>query len=110
MQQCEKEPSRAFTVLFSTFTSRPELLQKAMTKIGKRLQQKIQSGSISPQEIAHEAEELMKEFANNPSFVEMMEGIKRTFGFEDMDIARKSGKEGSARLRKKLDKKKAQKK
>jgi len=113
IQQCEKDPSRAFTILFSTFTSRPEIIQKTVAKIGKRLQQKVQSGQIRPQEIAAEAEELMKEFANNPSFVDMMEGIKTAFGFEDMDSAKKAGKEGSARLsmardrlRKKLDKKK----
>ena len=113
MQQCEKDPSRAFTLLFSTFTSNPEIIQKTVAKIGKRLQQKMQSGQIRPQEIASEAEELMKEFSNNPSFVDMMEGIKTAFGFEDMDAAKKAGKEGSARLsmardrlRKKLDKKK----
>jgi hypothetical protein len=42
------------------------------------------SGAIRPQEIAREAEELMKEFASNPSFVDMMDGIKSAFGFEDM--------------------------
>ena len=113
--ECEKDTSRAFTILFSTFTNNPGVIQKTIGKIGKRLQQKIQSGAIRPQEIAHEAEELMKEFSENANFVEMMEGIKKAFGFEDMDIARKSGKEGSARLsmardrlRKKLEKKKAQ--
>jgi len=113
--ECEKDTSRAFNLLFSTFTNNPTIIQKTIAKIGKRLQQKIQSGAIRPQEIAHEAEELMKEFSENTNFVEMMEGIKKAFGFEDMDMARKSGKEGSARLsmarerlRKKLDKKKAQ--
>jgi TolA-binding protein len=68
-------------------------------------------------EIAREAEQLMKEFSENSSFVEMMSGIKTAFGFEDMDMARAAGKEGSARLatvrdrlRKKLEKKQAQKK
>jgi hypothetical protein len=43
----------------------------------------------------------------------MMKGVKSVFGMEDMDIARKAGREGSARLstardrlRKKLEKKK----
>ena len=86
-------------------------------RIGNRLQKKVQSGSINPSEIAREAEELMKEFAENSSFVDMMSGIKTAFGFEDMDTARAAGKEGSARLasvrerlRKKLEKKQAQKK
>jgi len=113
--ECEKDTSRAFNLLFSTFTNNPAVIQKTIGKIGKRLQQKIQSGAIRPQEIALEAEELMKEFSENTNFVEMMDGIKKAFGFEDMGMARKSGKEGSARLsmarerlRKKLDKKRAQ--
>jgi hypothetical protein len=113
VSQCEKDPSRAFNILFSTFTSNPNIIKNTIKKIGKRLQEKVMSGAIRPQEIAREAEELMKEFSSNSSFVEMMEGIKSAFGFEDMDLARKAGKEGSARLslardrlRKKLDKKK----
>ncbi len=113
VSQCEKDPSRAFNILFSTFTSNPNIIKNTIKKIGKRLQEKVMSGAIRPQEIAREAEELMKEFSSNSSFVEMMEGIKSAFGFEDMDLARKAGKEGSARLsiakerlRKKLEKKK----
>jgi hypothetical protein len=98
MAECEKNPSRAFDILFSVFGNNPGIIQKTIQKIGKRLQQKIMSGSIRPQEIAREAEELMKEFAGNSSFVDMMDGIKGAFGFEDMDLARKAGKEGSARL------------
>lgn len=112
MKDCEKDPSRAFNILISTFSNNPGIIQKTIAKIGKRLQQKVQSGAISPHEIAREAEELMKEFSSNSSFVDMMGGIKSAFGMEDMDIARKAGKEGSARLatardrlRKKLEKK-----
>jgi hypothetical protein len=114
MKACEKDPSRSIQILFSTFTNNPGIIQQLIGKIGKRLQQKVMSGSINPQEIAREAEELMKEFSENSSFVDMMGGIKSAFGFEDMDLARKAGKEGSARLaaardrlRKKLEKKKA---
>jgi len=96
--ECEKNPSRAFDILFQVFSSNPDIIQKTVQKIGKRLQQKIATGNIRPQEIAREAEELMKEFASNPSFVDMMEGIKSAFGFEDMNLARKAGREGSARL------------
>ena len=113
LKECEKDPSRAIHILFSTFTDRPDVIQKVVAKIGKRLQQKVASGSIRPQEIAKEAEEMMKEFSENSSFVDMMENIKRAFGMEDMDIARKTGNEGSARmslvrdrLRRKLEKKK----
>ena len=114
MKECEKDPSRSIQILFSTFTNNPGVIQQLIGRIGKRLQQKVMSGSINPQEIAREAEELMKEFAGNSSFVDMMGGIKSAFGFEDMDTARAAGKEGSARLatardrlRKKLEKKKA---
>jgi hypothetical protein len=113
LKECEKDPSRAIHILFSTFTDRPDIIQKVVAKIGKRLQQKVASGSIRPQEIAKEAEEMMREFSENSSFVDMMENIKRAFGMENMDIARKTGNEGSARmslvrdrLRKKLEKKK----
>jgi len=112
MDECEKTPSRAFDILFKVFGNNPEIIQKTIQKIGKRLQEKIASGSIKPQEIAREAEELMKEFSENSGFVNMMDGIKKAFGFEDMDMAKKAGKEGSARLsiaRERLRKKMAQK-
>jgi hypothetical protein len=95
---CEKNPSRAFDILFQVFGSNPGNIQNIVQKIGKRLQQKIISGAIRPQEIAREAEELMKEFAGNSSFVDMMDGIKGAFGFEDMDLAKQAGRESSARL------------
>ena len=113
MADCEKDPSRAFSLLFATFKNNPEVIQKVIAKIGKRLQQKVKSGAIKVEEIAREAEELLKDFSDNPAFVTMMEQIKKAFGFEDMASAKKAGKEGSARmamvrdrLRKKLDKKK----
>ena len=98
MAECEASPSRAFELLLQVMTKNPGILQTTIKKIGKRLQQKIQSGSIRPQEIAKEAEELMKEFSENTEFVGMMDSFKSAFGFEDMDIARKTGNEGSARL------------
>jgi len=98
MAECEASPSRAFELLLQVMTKNPGILQSTIKKIGKRLQQKIQSGSIRPQEIAKEAEELMKEFSENTEFVGMMDTFKSAFGFEDMDIARKTGNEGSARL------------
>lgn len=113
IKECEKDPSRAFNILISTFSDNPGIIQKTIGKIGNRLQKKVQSGAISPHEIAREAEELMKEFAGNSSFVDVLSGIKSAFGFEDMDMARSVGREGSARLamardrlRKKLEKKK----
>lgn len=112
LKACEKDPSRAFNILISTFSDNPGVIQKTIARIGNRLQKMVQSGSIRPNDIAREAEELMKEFAGNSSFVDMMQGIKSAFGMEDMDVARAAGREGSARLslardrlRKKLEKK-----
>lgn len=114
IKECETSPSRAFTLLVEVFTKNPAAIQNTIKKIGNRLQAKVQSGAIRPQEIAREAEELMKEFSSNPQFVEVMESLKSMFGFEDMDMARQAGREGSARLslvqqrlRKKLEAKKA---
>jgi hypothetical protein len=113
LKACEKDPSRAFNILISTFSDNPGIIQRTIARIGNRLQKMVQSGSIRPDDIAREAEELMKEFAENSSFVDMMKGVKSAFGMEDMDTARKAGREGSARLstardrlRKKLEKKK----
>jgi hypothetical protein len=110
MEECEKNPAKAFELLVQTFTRNPTLIQSTIQKIGKRLQHKIQTGAIKPQEIAREAEELMKEFSENEEFVELMGTFKSAFGFEDMGLARQAGKEQSARmamvkerLRKKLD-------
>jgi hypothetical protein len=112
LKACEKDPSRAFNILISTFSDNPGIIQRTIGRIGNRLQKLVQSGSIRPNDIAREAEELMKEFAENSSFVDMMQGIKSAFGMEDLDVARAAGREGSARLsmardrlRKKLEKK-----
>ena len=112
IEECEKSPSRAFDILSQVFTKNPGIIQSTVQKIGKRLQQKVQSGAIRPQEIAREAEELMKEFTSNSAFSELLGSLKSTFGFEDPDFARAAGKEGSARLsavrqrlKKKLEKK-----
>ena len=98
MAECEKSPSKSFDILIQVFSKNPAIIQTTIKKIGKRLQAKIQSGAIRPAEIAKEAEELMKEFAGNADMVGMMDSFKSAFGFEDMDIARAAGKEGSARL------------
>ena len=111
ISECEKDSSRAFSVLYTTLKNKPEVIQKIIAKIGKRIEQKVKSGSIRVEEITKEVEELVKEFADNPEFVEMMDGIKKAFGFDSMGATKKAGKDESARLsmvrdrlRKKLDK------
>jgi hypothetical protein len=41
---------------------------------------------------------MMKEFSENPAFVEMMESLRKTFNFEDPEAAAAAGKPESARL------------
>lgn len=96
--EIESSPSRAFDILISMLTKNPQFLQGTIQKIGRKLQAKIQSGAINPAEIAREAEEMIKDFADNPEMIELMESMKSIFGMEDMGLARKAGKEGSARL------------
>jgi hypothetical protein len=96
--EASNDPSRAFQLLMEVYTQKPELIQAAMKKITKRLQQKVQSGELKPAELAAEAEEMMKEFTDNPAFVELMEGFRRSFGFEDTDAARQAGRDGENRL------------
>lgn len=97
LQQMEHEPSRAFELLMGIYTQRPEVLQNAMKRIAKRLQDKIRRGELRPQEIAAEAEEMMKQFTDNPAFVDLMESFRSAFGFEDPDLARASGHDGDGR-------------
>ncbi len=113
----EKDPTRAFEILMSASAANPQMLQKAMGRVAKKLQDKVANGSLRPQELVAEAEELMKEFQSHPAFVEMMESFRSAFSFEDPDLARAAGQDQSARLasvrarlRKKLDAKKAAKK
>lgn len=98
VRACESDPSKAFQMLMQIYTTNPGIITGTIAKIGKRLQDKIQSGQIRPQEIVAEAEELMKTFSDNPAFVEMMESFRSMFGMEDMGMARQAGREGSARL------------
>lgn len=98
IEACEKDPTRAFEILIQVSTRNPTLMHSALEKIGKKLQQKVQSGQFKPQDLAKEAEELMKEFESNPAFVEILEGFRAAFNFEDPDLARKTGNDGSGRL------------
>ena len=113
LDSAKNNPSRAFEILFSTLGGKPDIIEKTIKRIGGRLAGKIMSGAINPQEIAREAEDMMKEFTDNPEVRDMLSQIKSTFGFEDMETARAAGKEGSARLsiaRERLRKKMEQKK
>lgn len=97
LQETESNPSRAFDLLMNIYTQRPELLQNAMKRIAKKLQDKVRRGELRPQELAAEAEEMMKEFTDNPAFVELMESFRTVFGFQDEEASRAAGRDGENR-------------
>lgn len=97
LAETDRDPSRAFDLLMNIYTQRPEILQGAMKRIAKKLQDKIRRGELRPQEIAAEAEEMMKEFTDNPSFVELMESFRSAFGFQDEETSKAAGRDGENR-------------
>ena len=114
MEAAGKDPTKALNMIMSLLMKNPQILQGTMQKLGKKLQAKIQSGSIRPQELVAEAEELMKMFSDNPQFTEMMDSFRKAFGFEDKTTAQAAGRDNENRLsiarnrlRKKLEAKKA---
>jgi len=119
IQAMEANPARAveFIMKLSASGTTSDVLQKAMARIAKRLKDKVQRGELRPQELVAEAEELIKEFQNNPKFVNIMETVRGMFNMEDPDLARAAGREGEARrsivqqrLRKKLEERQKAKK
>lgn len=98
LEGANADPMRAFQLLSEIYTRNPQILQNVMKRIAKKMQDKIQRGQIRPAELAAEAEELMKHFTENAQFKELLEMFRTTFGFEDPDLARATGNEGSARL------------
>jgi len=98
VKQCEEDPSRAFEILMQSTMKNPGVIQNAMKRIIKKLQDKFQKGEFKPEDLAAEAEEMMKEFSENPAFVEMMESLRKTFSFEDPEAAAAAGRPESARL------------
>ena len=117
MAAAGNDPTKALNLIMEIFSKNPQKFQGTVQKLGKKLALKIQSGAIRPQELVAEAEELMKTFGENPQFVEMMEAFRSAFGFEDKEAAQAAGRDNEnrlsiarARLRKKLEAKRAAKK
>jgi hypothetical protein len=113
LERAGSDPTQAFTLLSQIYTRNPSMLQNVMKRIAKRLQEKVQRGELRPQELAAEAEEMIKEFTENPAMKELMESFKGMFGFDDPDVARAAGRDGNSRLaiarnrlRKRMDAKK----
>jgi hypothetical protein len=93
------DPARVFTYLQEIFTKKPETMMQAAQKIAKKIQAKFQRGEIRREDIIREAEELMKEFSDNPAFSEMFGSLGEMFKMGEKE----SGNEGSARLREARD-------
>jgi len=117
LRACEHDPTRAFEILMNASMGNPQVIQKAMARVAKRLQEKVARGELKPQELVAEAEELIKEFQSHPAFVDLMETFRSAFDFNDMESARASGHDNEGRLsqvrerlRKKLAARKAGKK
>lgn len=119
LKAAENDPMKALSMIMDIFMKKPQSFQQTIMKITNRLKQKVESGSLRPQELVAEAEELMKTFSENPQFVDLMESFREMFGAPD-DLAeqqRSAGRDGNARLsivqarlRKKLEAKKSGKK
>jgi hypothetical protein len=119
MEACERDPARAFEILMKGSMGNPKMIQSAMARIAKRLQEKVQRGELKPQELVAEAESLMQEFQSHPAFVELMGAFKSMFGgdMSETEFAQATGDDNNtrlamvrARLRKKLEAKKGGKK
>lgn len=87
IKKCEADPSNAFGILMEIYQKNPNFIMNSVQKIGKRLQAKIQSGSINPATIVAEAEELMKSFSENPAFGDLMETFRGMFSMDELTKA-----------------------
>jgi len=114
MEAAGNDPSKALKMITDIFMRNPTALQGIIQKLTKKIQKKIQSGAIRPQELAAEAEELMKTFSENPQFVSLMESFRKSFGAAGEGRAEHPNDRNSSsrmdivreRMRKKLEAKK----
>ena len=81
--EIEKDPKRGIEKLLAKAMSNPAKLQQTMERVSKRIRDSIQKGDIKPADLAAEAEELMKEFQENPMFVQMMGQFRSAFTAEE---------------------------
>jgi len=117
MEAAGNDPSKSLSMIMDLFMKNPQAFQGTIMKLTKKIQRKIQSGALRPQELVAEAEELMKTFSENPQFVELMESFRQAFGAADPEVARATNREPEnrlsivrERLRKKMEAKKNAKK
>ena len=116
LKSAGNDPTKALNLIMEVLMKNPRSLQTTIQKLSKKIQQKIQSGALRPNDLVAEAEELMKTFSENPQFVSLMESFRQSFGAFDPEVARRTNREGEhrlnvvkERLRKKLAEKNAKK-
>jgi hypothetical protein len=104
------DPTKIFAYLQEVFTKKPELLMAGAKRIAQKIQGKFERGELKREDLMREAEEMMKEFSDNPMFSELFGGLTEMLSGSDKE----TGNEGSARrravqerLRKKMEAKKA---
>ena len=113
MESAGNDPTKALGMIMEVLRKNPAGLKTTIEKLTKKIQAKIQSGALRPNELVAEAEELMKTFSENPQFVSLMESFRQSFGAFDPEVSRRTNREAEnrmnivrERLRKKLDAKK----
>lgn len=104
------DPAKIFGYLQEVFTRKPELLMAGAKRIAQKIQGKFERGELKREDLMREAEEMMKEFSDNPMFSELFGGLSEMLSGSDKE----TGNEGSARrravqerLRKKMEAKRA---
>ena len=113
MESAGNDPTKALGMIMEVLRKNPAGLKTTIEKLTKKIQAKIQSGALRPNDLVAEAEELMKTFSENPQFVSLMESFRQSFGAFDPEVSRRTNREAEnrmnivrERLRKKLDAKK----
>jgi hypothetical protein len=105
-----KDTSATFDYLQQIFTKNPELLMRGAKKIAQRIQDKLKKGEVRREDLIREAQELMKEFENNPMFKEIFEQLGSQLKGMGGDNGPNSDSERrrivQERLRKKMEEKK----
>jgi hypothetical protein len=98
MESSGNDPTKALGLIMEALRKNPMALKTTIERLTKKIQSKIQSGALRPNELVAEAEELMKTFSENPQFVTLMESFRQSFGAFDPEMSRKTNREAENRL------------
>lgn len=98
MESAGNDPTKGLGLIMEALRKNPMALKTTIERLTKKIQNKIQSGALRPNELVAEAEELMKTFSENPQFVSLMESFRQSFGAFDPEMSRKTNREAENRL------------